>query len=249
MRIVGVIPARLHSTRLPRKVLQDVCGKPLVWHVFQSAQKAKRLDGLVVAADHPEIIEALQPLEIPVLLTSDKHQSGTERVGEIAAKMPADAYINIQGDEPMIAPANIDLLAKKLESDSHVGIVTLKSLLARREEIMDPNNVKVVTDRNGKALYFSRYPIPFDREGKMKGIRFFKHIGLYGYRSKVLQTIIRMKPSSLEKAEKLEQLRFMENGLDIFVLETRFGSIGVDTEEDLRKVRELMGRRRRLPCR
>lgn len=244
MRIIGVIPARLHSTRLPRKVLLDICGKPLVWHVYQSAKKAKKLDDLVVAADHPEIVNVLSSLDIPVILTSDKHQSGTERVGEIARKMPADAYINIQGDEPMIAAANIDLLAGKLRSDRKVALVTLRCPLTEREEIVNPNNVKVVTDRNGRALYFSRFPIPFDRDGKMKGIKFFKHIGLYGYRRDALQAIVRMKPSSLEKAEKLEQLRFMENGLDIFVLETRFSSVGVDTEADLLKVRKLMGKKR-----
>ncbi len=242
MKIIGVIPARLHSTRLPGKVLLDIAGKPLLWHVYHSALKSSCLDSIVVAADDEKIVSVMESYHIPCMLTSKKHKSGTERAGEVALKMKADAYINIQGDEPMIAASNIDMIARKFETDKRFPIVTLKVRIRSQKDVLNTNNVKVVTDREGRALYFSRSVIPYDRD-KSENVRYFKHLGIYGYTRQALLKIVRLAQTDLEISEKLEQLRFMEHGFPISVLETKKGSIGVDTAEDLEHVRKMMIRK------
>ncbi len=244
MKVIGIIPARLASTRLPRKVLLDIAGKPLLWHVYHSALKARSLDQLIVAADDPQIVEEMFRWNIPCMLTSIKHRSGTERAGEVALKLKADVYINIQGDEPMIAASNIEMIASKFKTDKQACIVTLKTKMSDPPSIVDPNNVKVVTDVHGRALYFSRAAIPFDRDAKGK-TSYFKHIGIYGYRRNTLLEIVQYPSSKLEESEKLEQLRFMDHGVFIDVLETKIGSIGVDTVEDLKQVRKLLQRKKK----
>jgi len=244
MKIIGVIPARLKSTRLPGKMLLPLDGKPLVWWVYRAAKKAKGLDGLVVAADDRRILAELKKRDVPCVLTSRKHKSGTDRIGEIASTMKADAYINIQGDEPLMNPKNIDILASELRGNRKADVVTLRIRIRDKKTIDDPNCVKVITDAEDRAITFSRCPIPYDRDGSGK-TAYYKHLGLYGYRRDVLRKIVRLPVSKLEKAEKLEQLRFLENGLAVYAPETKYDSIGVDTREDYLGVKKIVESRKR----
>ena len=237
MKILGVIPARLASTRLHEKILLPIKGKPLLYYTARQVSKAKYLDGFVIAADDKRIVQSMSDYSFDVILTSKNHKSGTDRVGEIAKKIKADVYINIQGDEPLIPVENINKIAKFFLENSKQEIVTLASPLSSHE-VKDPNNVKVVTDKNKKALYFSRSPIPYDR-ADLSPI-YLKHIGIYGYTRNVLLNLIALKQTPLEKSEKLEQLRFLENGFKITVLKTNKNSIGVDTLEDFKKVKEIL---------
>ena len=244
MKIVGIIPARYKSSRLAGKMLLPLDGKPLVWWVYRAAKKARGLDYLVVATDDSRIYRELQRRNVPCLLTSVKHKSGTDRIGEVSRRIKADAYVNIQGDEPLMNPKNIDILASELRSNSKADVVTLRVKIRDDQSVKNPNCVKVVTGPGDKALYFSRSPVPFDREASGKAV-YYKHLGLYGYRRAVLQKIIKLPVSSLEKAEKLEQLRFLENGFSVFAPLTKYDSIGVDTLEDYKRVKKIVEGRKR----
>ena len=241
MRAIAIIPARLASTRLPRKMLREIAGRPLIGVVYEAVRSSPMLDDVIVATDSSEMLEVCGQHGWKAQMTSGKHRSGTERVHEISGRVTADVYINVQGDEPMTRAEHIATLLKVMK-DPAVLVGTVMTP-ASREDIPNPNAVKVVTDANGQALYFSRATIPFDRDGT--GPRYFKHLGLYAYRKAALDRFVALPESSLEKSERLEQLRFLENGIPIFVGETPYDTVGVDIEEDLRRVTETLNRRKR----
>ena len=236
MKVIAVIPARLASTRLPRKMLRDIGGIPLLGRVYQAVRRCSSLDQVIVATDSDEIIQFCERNGYAARLTSSSHKSGTERVHEISNSIPADVYLNVQGDEPMTRPEHIESLIA-LMNDGSVEVGTLKTPAAV-VDINNPSAVKVVTDTAGRALYFSRATIPNDRDAI--GVRYYKHLGFYGYRKDALNQFVRWPESPLERSERLEQLRFLENGISIHLAETPYDTVSVDTEEDLRRVEELM---------
>lgn len=234
-KIYGVIPARYESSRLPGKALRDVAGKPLIQRVYEAASVSPLLDEVLVATDSDAIADFCQSGGIPVIKTG-QHRSGTDRVHEVMKKTDAEVYANIQGDEPTIRPEHLDALLLPL-FDPEIRVTTLKVKIDSRQA-RDPNEVKIVTDLEGRALYFSRQPIPFDQAGEGK-VQYYKHLGLYAYRREALELFFSLPQSPLELTERLEQLRFLENGVPIHVGETPFDTIGVDTEEDLRQAESL----------
>ncbi len=236
MKTVAVIPARLGSTRLPRKMLREIKGRPLVVWVSQAVRSSPLLDDVIIATDSQEILDACNKHSCNARMTSATHRCGTERVHEVSQAVAAEVYINVQGDEPMIRADHIATLVELMKSPD-VTVGTLKTPAAP-EDIANPNAVKVVADLTGHALYFSRSAIPFDRDGSQP--RYFKHLGIYAYRRQALERFVSLPESSLERAERLEQLRFLENGIAIYVAETPFDSIGVDTEEDLARVEKRL---------
>jgi 3-deoxy-manno-octulosonate cytidylyltransferase (CMP-KDO synthetase) len=240
-RVLGVIPARLASTRLPRKLLREIAGRPLLAWVVEAAQACPHLTGLIVAPDSEEIAALCHSLKIPVQLTSPSLPSGTDRLHAIAQTHDADIYINIQGDEPMLQPEHIAALLKPFHREA-VDITTLK-VRCTPENIANPNAVKVVTAADGRALYFSRATIPFHRDAESPAPEYWKHIGLYAYRKAALLRFPTLPASQLEHAERLEQLRLLENGLAIYVEPTDHDTIGVDTEADLQTVEALLRNR------
>jgi 3-deoxy-manno-octulosonate cytidylyltransferase (CMP-KDO synthetase) len=241
-KIVGVIPARLESTRLPRKVLREIAGKPMIYWVYHNARLSPLLSELLVATDSIQVQECCRALAIPVLRTA-QHRSGTDRVHEVMCATDGDVYANIQADEPMIGPDLMQLLLEPFVG-SDVQVTTLKVAI-NEEASRDPNVVKVVTDDLGRALYFSRLPIPFARENGR--VQRYKHLGMYAYRREALARFYSLTESSLEAAEKLEQLRCLQNGIPIHVFETTRDTIGVDTEDDLARVAELFSRGQSKP--
>jgi 3-deoxy-manno-octulosonate cytidylyltransferase (CMP-KDO synthetase) len=234
---IAIIPARLASTRLPRKVLREIAGQPMIARVYEAAKQSPLLRDVIIATDSEEVMEFAQARGWKAQMTSDKHRSGTDRVYEVAQRMSADVYVNIQGDEPLARPEHLDALLQSMQ-DPKVMVSTIKTPCPPRD-VDNPNAVKVVTDLNGRALYFSRSTIPFDRD-KTGDISYFKHLGFYAYRRAALDRFCNLPESKLEAAERLEQLRFLENGIDIYVAETPFNTVGVDTEEDLRRVEEMI---------
>ena len=239
-KVFGVIPARLESTRLPRKALRLIAGRPMIVCVYQRARQASCLDHLVVATDSGEIAACCRQFAVPVTMTSSAHRSGTDRVVEVMGRETAEIWVNIQGDEPMITPEHLERMLRPFREQPDTQVSTLKVAISS-EEAENPNNVKVVTDSRGRALYFSRAPIPYDRDGRGR-VEYYKHLGLYAYRRAALEQFSQLPPSKLEQEEKLEQLRFLENGIDIVVVETSQDTVGVDTEEDLHKVEEYFRR-------
>lgn len=239
LRMLGVIPARLASTRLPRKVLREVAGKPLLAWVVEAARACKQLDKVLVATDSDEVAALCVARGYPVELTSPDLPSGTDRVHAIAQKIDAEIYVNIQGDEPLLKPEHIAALLRPFER-AHVDVTTLK-VRCTPENITNPNAVKVVTAADGRALYFSRATIPYDRDAVSP--EYWKHIGLYAYRKAALERFPSLPASGLERIERLEQLRFLENGLSVYVEPTEHDTIGVDTEADLELVDQLLRER------
>jgi len=246
-KVLGVIPARLGSRRLPRKVLQNILGRPMIEWVYQRARRAACLDGLVVATDSEEIFVCCRDRCIAVEMTSTNHRSGTDRIVEVMHRQresgeAADIYVNVQGDEPMVSAGQIESLLEPFRASPVTQVSTLKVPIGV-EDARDPNNVKVVTDVEGRALYFSRALIPHDRAGLASSpVPYYKHLGLYAYAAGALEQFHRLPPSHLEQIEKLEQLRLLENGIPIVVRETSQDTIGVDAEEDLQKVEEYFCR-------
>ena len=239
LKILGVIPARYDSTRLPGKVLRNIAGKPMIYWVYNNARKSGLLTDLLVATDSDKVLRFCEGEGIPVILTG-RHPSGTDRLREVMERVDADVYINIQGDEPTLRPEHIEAIVSPfLTGDARVLVSTLKVAIDEAAA-QDPNNVKVVTDDSGRALYFSRHSIPFDRDGA--GVRRYKHIGIYAYTKAALTLFHSLPESSLESAEKLEQLRFLQNGVAIYVVETPHDTVGVDTEADLQRVELLLAR-------
>lgn len=238
-RILAVIPARLGSTRLPRKVLREIAGEPMIAWVYRAARACPLLDQVLIATDSDEVLAFAQEHNLPAVFTPVDCASGTDRVHAVAESIAADIYVNIQGDEPLIRPEHLIALLEPM-ARREVEVATLATPCSP-DQIYNLNAVKVVTAVNGRALYFSRAPLPYDRDS-VGGILYRKHLGIYAYRKSALKKFPGLPPSRLEAAEKLEQLRFLENGIDIYVADTPFDTIGVDTEEDLRAVEALLRR-------
>jgi 3-deoxy-manno-octulosonate cytidylyltransferase (CMP-KDO synthetase) len=234
---IAIIPARLGSTRLARKVLREIAGKPMIGHVYEAVKKSPLLQDVIIATDSDEVMQVAQANAWKSQMTSGAHRSGTDRIHEVAQRVAADVYVNIQGDLPMVRLEHIDALLKPMRRPE-VMVSTIKTP-CQADEISNPNAVKVATDKNGRALYFSRYAIPFDRD-KTGKVQHFKHLGMYAYRRTALDRFCNLPESKLEAAERLEQLRLLENGIDIYVEETPFSTVEVDTEEDLRRVEEIL---------
>ena len=238
--VIAIIPARWASTRFPGKPLVKLRGKPLVQHVWERTSRAKRVGRIIIATDDMRIAEAAFDFGAEVALTSPKHPTGTDRLAEVAKQLKsASIVLNVQGDEPDIAPSTIDRLAQALQDDPKLGMVTAANPLTDPADVQDPNVVKVVTDLAGRALYFSRSVIPHDRDGR-GGIKYLRHQGIYGYRRKVLLAFVKWKPTPLEKAEKLEQLRALEHGIAIGVIVVRRESVGVDVPGDVAKAERAL---------
>lgn len=238
---LGVIPARLASTRLANKILRLICGKPMVQIVWENAKKAKLLDDVIIACDDEQVKKVCMEFGAKVQFTAKEHASGTDRLSEVVNPLDIKNVINIQADEPLIKPQMIDSLINTLIHDKEIQMATLAKRITNLEDLSNPNVVKVVKDKSGWALYFSRSPIPYQRnkDADTQGI-FFKHIGLYAYTKDFLFTFRNLAKSSLENIEQLEQLRVLENGYKIKIIETDIETIGVDTPEDLLRVEELL---------
>ena len=234
--VLGVIPARLASTRLPRKVLRAIAGRPMLAWVYEAAKKCPQLDNVLVATDSEEVADLCRRNGWPFQLTSTDLPSGTDRLHAVAQLIHAGIYVNIQGDEPLLRPEHLASLLNPF-ADERVEVTTLK-VACTPENITNPNAVKVVTSAEGRALYFSRATIPYDRDGAAP--QYWKHLGLYAYRKSALDRFPTLPHRTLEQAERLEQLRFLENGIHIHVEPTPFDTIGVDTEDDLRRVEEML---------
>ncbi|HEX7570233.1 MAG TPA: 3-deoxy-manno-octulosonate cytidylyltransferase [Verrucomicrobiae bacterium] len=246
MKILGIIPARFASTRFPGKPLALIAGKPLIQHVVEQCQQAKSLSEIIVATDDPRIWEVAQNF-CRVEMTRPDHPSGSDRIAEVAERCGGDAVVNIQGDEPLIDPAVIDAVANALAQDEMSTAATQIKHLA---ELDNPNVVKVVVNAAGRALYFSRRTIPYVREAGSRPVPeplaafpFLKHLGIYGYRRETLLRLVKFPVSPLENAEKLEQLRALENGIGIAVVQVAYDSIGVDAPEDVMRVEKLLEKR------
>ena len=235
MKTIAIIPARLASTRLPRKMLREIAGKPLIGAVYEAVRSSPLLADVLVATDSEEILEVCAAHGWKAMITSTAHRSGTERVHEVSNSVAADVYLNVQGDEPLTRAEHLATLVDVMR-DPSVQVGTLKTPCVAAD-ILNPSAVKVVTDSTGRALYFSRATIPFDRDGSRP--HYFKHLGMYAYRKPALDRFVGWPESSLEKSERLEQLRFLENGIPIHLGETPYDSVGVDTEEDLQRVIEI----------
>jgi 3-deoxy-manno-octulosonate cytidylyltransferase (CMP-KDO synthetase) len=239
MKVLGVIPARYGSTRFPGKPLAMIKGKPMIEHVYRRCLKARMLDSVIVATDDGRIYNCVRNFGGRVMMTSPKHRSGSDRIAEIIQRPGYRGFgiiINIQGDEPLIDPKAIDLLAKGMVSDAKLRMATLAGSFRNSKDLRNPNTVKVACDAEKMALYFSRSVIPFDR-GRKAGLKaYLKHIGIYAYRRQTLLDFIHWSQSKLERTEKLEQLRALENGVRIKVIKTTYLPVAVDTPGDLRNL-------------
>lgn len=234
MTAVGVIPARWASSRFPGKMLAKIAGKPMLQHVWERARRASKLEDVIIACDEQHVLDAVKAFGARAVMTSPKHPSGSDRVAEAAGSSQAEIVVNIQGDEPFIEPDLIDALVSSLEYDSVPVMATAIKRFSSREDFLNPNMVKVVVDKDGNALYFSRSPIPFRRDGWPENFsRYFRHLGIYAYRRQFLLDMCQWPKSFLEQEESLEQLRVLENGAKIKTVETEFETIGVDTPADL----------------
>ena len=241
MKVLCVIPARYASTRLPGKPLALIAGKPMIQHVYERACHAVMPQEVVVATDSKIVADAVKEFGGKVMMTSPDHPSGTDRLAEVALSYPdIDVIVNVQGDEPMIPPEVIDRLAQAFADDKDLNMATLKTLMGE-EDYNNPNAVKVVTDQNGYALYFSRSLLPYPRNRKVD-FKVYKHVGIYAYRRSFLLSYAAYEPTPLEQIEGLEQLRVLENGQRIKVLESKFQGIGIDTQEDLDAINALFTR-------
>jgi 3-deoxy-manno-octulosonate cytidylyltransferase (CMP-KDO synthetase) len=237
MHAIAIIPARLGSTRLPRKVLREICGRPMLAHVVEAALRSPLLADVIVATDSGEVLTVCRQNGWRGELTSTAHRSGTDRVWEVAQRIAADVYVNLQGDEPLARPEHIGALLAPMQ-DARVLVSTLKTP-CRAADVNNPNAVKVVTDLESRALYFTRATVPVDRDDT-GSVQRFKHLGFYVYRREALKKFCEWPESELERAERLEQLRFLDHGVEIHVAETPFDTVGVDTEEDLKRVEEVL---------
>ncbi len=248
LKTVVIIPARLGSSRLPRKVILDICEKPMVQHVYEAAKKAKGISDVYIATDSDEVKIVCEKFTQNIIMTSSKHESGTDRLAEAITNLDCDSIINVQGDEPLMDSELITLLADALSGDT--DMVSAMHKIKTTEELKSPNAVKVTVDKNSNALYFSRSIIPHHRDEWEsllnhhitipEPLAFFKHIGIYGYKKAFLEEYSTMEQTYLEKLEKLEQLRVLENGYKIKMIETEYEPVGVDVQADLEKVREIM---------
>jgi len=244
MKVIGVIPARYASVRFPGKPLAPLAGRPMVLHVVAAARAARRLDRVLVATDDARIADVVRRDGVEAVLTSADAASGTDRLAEAAARVPGDVYVNVQGDEPLMAPENIDIAVDTLLAGGDRQIATV-AIGIDAAEAADPNVVKVALAGDGRALYFSRAPIPYARTGRPD---YRKHLGLYAYRAAALAKLAALPPSPLERMESLEQLRWLEAGWAIWVGEARSDSIGVDTPADLERAEKTLKSRGERAC-
>lgn len=241
MKIVGIIPARWASTRFPGKVLADLNGKPMIQYVWEQAKKADRLDDVLIACDEQKVKEVCEGFGAAVVMTSPDHASGTDRIAEAVKDIDADIIVNIQGDEPLISPEVINDLVSALCDDAECPMATVVRQIDDVAVLNNPNIVKVVIDRKGYALYFSRHAIPYNRDEKdFSEVAAYKHLGLYAYRKDFLLKFNDLPSSLLEQTEKLEQLRVLEAGYRIKTIQTEFETVGVDVPEDLERVARLL---------
>jgi 3-deoxy-manno-octulosonate cytidylyltransferase (CMP-KDO synthetase) len=240
LQVVALIPARFGSTRFPGKPLADIDGRPMIEHVYRRAESALSVSEVIVATDDLRIATRVSDFGGRVRLTKATHQSGTDRLAEVVAKIDCDIAVNVQGDEPLIDPRAIDQAIAPLLADPTVQMTTLYKRITQPSELADPNVVKVVVDRGGYALYFSRAPIPYIRDPRGGWPPLYRHIGLYAYRRSVLLVLAGLDPTPLERAERLEQLRALEHGIRIKAVETPYDSLSVDTPDDLEAVRRLL---------
>jgi 3-deoxy-manno-octulosonate cytidylyltransferase (CMP-KDO synthetase) len=242
--VVAILPARWGSTRFPGKPLHRLAGKPLIQHVWECCLRARALAGVIVATDDARIADAARGFGAEVEMTSPRHESGTDRIAEVLKRLRGVSHIiNVQGDEPLVEPALIDSLARAMIADKKIGMITAAGEFSKNDDVKNPNAVKVVTDKNSDALYFSRSVIPLPRDGGTR-VKYLRHHGIYGYSKNFLLQFVKWKPSDLEKIEKLEQLRALENGARIRVLITKAASVGVDTPEDAKRVEKLLKQNR-----
>lgn len=240
-KIIGVIPARLASTRLPGKVLRPLLAKPMLQWVVEAAQRCPQLSSIVVATDSEQVADLCSTHGWQWQMTAPELPSGTDRMRAVALEQDADIYVNIQGDEPLLQPEHIDALLRPFARGAHVECTTVKTACTP-ENVTNPNAVKVVNATDGRALYFSRATIPYDRDGQGTAT-YWKHLGLYAYRREALLRFGTLAASPLEQAERLEQLRLLENGLALYVEAVEFDTVGVDTEDDIPRVEALLRER------
>ncbi|MCE0483937.1 MAG: 3-deoxy-manno-octulosonate cytidylyltransferase [Methylacidiphilales bacterium] len=244
MKSVIVIPARYGSTRFPGKSLARIKGRPMIQWVWEAAGRSRLAEQVIVATDDDRIADTAAKFGADVVMTKKSHRSGTDRVAEVADKIPAQLYVNVQGDEPLLAASAVDDLIRGMAESPRVPIGTLAHRIETEAEWRSPEVVKVVCNRHNEALYFSRSPLPFQRRFDLHA-PLLRHVGIYAYRAAALATFVSLKPSALEKAESLEQLRALENGLIIQVIETKYRCLGVDTPADLARVESVLRRQAR----
>lgn len=236
MKALGVIPARLGSTRLSEKILRLIAGKPMIQHVWERAKQARKLKDVIVATDDARIQQCVEGFGGKAVMTRTDHPNGTSRIAEVMKSLKHEVVINIQGDQPLVDPRALDEMVSIFEKSKAVEVLTLAVRMMSAKDFENPNIVKVVCDADGNALYFSRATIPFFRDPNDCAFSFLKHLGVYGYRREFLLKFVTWEPGELEQVEKLEQLRILERGHSVRVIETAYDFISVDTEEDLRKV-------------
>ena len=239
--VIGVIPARYESTRLKHKLTREILGKPVLQWTWEAALRARSLDKLIIACDHKVLFDLAKSFKAETVMTSSEHTCGTDRIVEAVSDIDSRVIINIQADEPLVHPSIIESLANEMIEDEKLAMATVKKKITSDEELNDSNIVKVVTDKEGYALYFSRYSIPFERDEKET--EHYKHLGIYAYTKDFLYTFKNLPCSKLEQAERLEQLRALEHGTKIKVIETQFDSRGVDTKDDIAIVEKLLKKR------
>ncbi len=242
MKVIGIIPARYSSTRFEGKILAELCGKPMIQHVWERARQARLLEDLIIACDDERVFSVCRSFGAHVAMTARGHASGSDRIAEVVQPLDVEVIVNIQGDEPLVQPRVIDALGQALLDDASVAMATVIKKIEDPGEIADPNVVKAVVDRHGFALYFSRAPIPFLAHGASASPVYFKHMGMYAYTKDFLFTYRNLPASALEATEKLEQLRVLEGGFRIKTIETASESVGVDTPQDLEKARQHLER-------
>jgi len=250
MQVIGIIPARYASTRFEGKVLADILGKPMLQRVWERARQAALLDDLIIACDDARILDAAGSWGAQAVMTSKAHASGTDRICEVINPLDVKVVINIQGDEPLIHPSMIDAVARTLLNDDKLCVATLIKKVSDLADVYNPHVVKVVKDKDDFALYFSRAEVPYHAENsEIKAPVYYKHIGLYGYTKDFLFIFKNLASSYLEKTERLEQLRVLEEGFRIKVVETEYDTLGVDTPEDLQKIRQIFAERGNIDAR
>ncbi|MDP1382039.1 3-deoxy-manno-octulosonate cytidylyltransferase [Priestia megaterium] len=237
MKIVAVIPARYGSSRFPGKPLALINSKPMIQHVYERVNKVSNLDRVVVATDNAKIYDAVLSFGGEVVMTKDTHESGSDRMAEVSNLIDGDIFLNVQGDEPLIDERLIAEIVEQSKQHS-TYVITAKKAIETEEDIENPNVVKVITNQNSEAIYFSRSPIPYNRSDKT--ITYYKHLGIYCYPKHILQEFVKLSKSQYEEVEMLEQLRLLENGYEMKVLETTYDSVGVDTPEDIKKIENLL---------
>ncbi|OME86476.1 MULTISPECIES: 3-deoxy-manno-octulosonate cytidylyltransferase [Paenibacillus] len=239
MKAVAVIPARYGSTRFPGKPLANIKGKAMIEHVYLNVQKAESISEVWIATDDQRIIDKVEAFGGKCILTRGNHQTGTDRIAECLSAINADIIINVQGDEPLIDGKMLDELIQSFKDTPDLQMATFKSKIIDSRDVDDPNVVKVITNSDGKAIYFSRSPIPYNRDMR-DDVAYYKHIGVYAYKKSFLSDFVKLQQSSLELSESLEQLRALENGISIKVVETDHILISVDTPEDLKRVEDYL---------